>query len=505
METDCKALKRKLKSLVNQGIFDKGISMRMLSLANMVSRISDTMTKTIWMQDTLNDCQAFMDKIVQTTYFRIQINQDLSQIEEKVLSLLVAQLDIPPLDVQPLINEANSQLRNFCTLDSLLPKFLDLYLKKVIFKNDEIFKGDAEPQFQNLFKTFKIPFNEFAIKLAESIMCGRNQYNYSVGRLEDFLSLFFGSNENYKFYVKTARILEDIKCKNILPVGSPFRYTITLSSFNTNYKGNNRITMEEEVFECSGLAHNRDSCRNDGILLIGRHPNADIVFPPDDYSVELLSCIIINSNDGIYIVDASKASKPLAPLKYSYCSIKLNHQKKYKFLKGQLINLGKRFTFHVEDIKMEDDNIEPKNQGTVTFSYEFDEVPKNSNIKLKCIEGLYKDENYTITTKTRNPQELKLIHIFGTGGNGIAPDFFFPSGYGVSRDHFRLEYDTNKNYWNIIDYKSTKGTYLLLKNYEQLTRRVHSGCIKLFKKNICGERNIFTVGNYFFMAIIAKS
>ena len=500
METHCKALQREIKKLIDQDIFNEDISMRMQSLANMVSRISDTMINATWIQETLNDCQAFMYKIVKNTYFRIHIDQDLSLIEQKVLSSLTAVLSIPH-DIAPsLYNEAKNQLGNFCTLDSLLPKFLALYLKKVVFTINYIFKGDAEPYFQSLFDSYQIPFNEFSKNLAESILCGRNQNNYSFDRLEEFLSLFFGSYENYKFYVKTAKILENIKGNNIFPTGSPLKYTITLSNFNSSYKGKNRITMAGDVFECNGLGYNKDRCRNDGLLLFGRHPNADIVFPPDDFSVELLSCIIINSNDGIYIVDASKASKASAPLRYSYCCIKLDHQKKYKCLKGQLINLAKRFTYHVEDVITEDDNRESKNQDPATRLY--GSYEPDSDIRLKCEEGLFKDQIIIITTKTFNPQEKKLIHKFGSGGGGIDVDYSFPDGYGVSREHFHLEYDTNKSNWNIIDYKSTKGTFLLLKNYDQLIRRVHSGCLKLFKKNTLGECKIFTVGNYFFAANI---
>lgn len=83
---------------------------------------------------------------------------------------------------------------------------------------------------------------------------------------------------------------------------------------NKNFTDVNNFLQIGQTFISGGLGIISNRERNDGFVLIEKHQDADIVCLIDDPLVEYLTCILVNYQSNVYIIDTSKKSE---------CGIKL--------------------------------------------------------------------------------------------------------------------------------------------------------------------------------------
>ena len=491
MATECARIRFDLKNNLRRVAFNQYQANRLKSFSHMMLKISDTSLNTTWSNQLINKCNAFV-KSLETTFSNI-LDQKITEMEHEIVCNLIAELKIPFSDVNNFLSEARSGLGIQYSLDELLPRFLTSWLKKTSFISNIISQADGLISLQYLFTSFNIPFNNFVKKVATKVLGLNDDFTYQTSELYNFLSLFFGSFQNYKFYVKAARIIENFPFKD-LTLGSPFRYRILLTVENKNYTGANNVLKIGQAIMSGGLGINSINTRSDGLVLFGKHPHADIVFPNDDPSVDYLNCILVNCQDNVYIIDTSKKSN---------CGIKLENNIYYHLEAGSLLNLAKNLTFYIDSNTFKDrnPNFDSSNQSK-TFEFDDDNYSMISEVVFTCIEGVYKENTFKITNATRNPGEFKKIHVFGCGGGDKIIDFYIPRETGVSRSQLSFVYDDNELRWNVLDEGSTNGTYFLLKNKKQFEAMQPSNHRILFNSLIQGGNSTIMVGKYIFYLMI---
>lgn len=405
METQCLNISNNLKESIKSFYYSQEITERLKSLRGMIIRISRTNLNSLWIERLLSSSNQFISELRNSNSQNIQVY--MSNIENKVFSCLVTDLNIPSVFYQMIIDQIMNAQGRTLKLCELLTKFITEYLK-LRFNQPSVAKGDFEQDAKVLFQSFHIPYNFYVIGLA-NVHFG-NKYNYDLQYLENFLSLFFGSYQNYKFYVKIARCVDRIenklKCDNFFPA----EYDITLTVSNQDYKGNNRTIAQDQKFNIKPLGINSHSYRGDQLVIFGRHPGADIAFPPDDTSIDYAAFILINSDTNILAMDISKKQN---------CGIKIQNNTSFFINRGMLINIAKSQTFHIEEIKLESTSA-PSGENAMTFEFNDDDNEQlDSNVIIECIEGTFKDYKFKFSTKTRDPNLKKISHIFGCGGGGI--------------------------------------------------------------------------------------
>jgi hypothetical protein len=181
--------------------------------------------------------------------------------------------------------------------------------------------------------------------------------------------------------------------------------------------------------------------------------------------------------------------------------MKLEEKKLYLLLKGSLINIAKTQTFHIEDIKM-NSGVEDAGESPFSYVYEDDNAVVDSHVILDFIEGSYQGNKFSLTTKTRDPCNKKLVHTFGCGGGGESPDFFIPRESGIGKKHLEFRFDSVTKIWSMFDQGSVNGTYFLLKNLEEYRNKKYSGLYGIFDEVKPGAFKTLLVGRYIFFLVI---
>ena len=191
METQCLNISNNLKESIKSFYYSQEITERLKSLRGMIIRISRTNLNSLWIERLLSSSNQFISELRNSNSQNIQVY--MSNIENKVFSCLVTDLNIPSVFYQMIIDQIMNAQGRTLKLCELLTKFITEYLK-LRFNQPSVAKGDFEQDAKVLFQSFHIPYNFYVIGLA-NVHFG-NKYNYDLQYLENFLSLFFGSYQN---------------------------------------------------------------------------------------------------------------------------------------------------------------------------------------------------------------------------------------------------------------------------------------------------------------------
>ena len=488
METQCKNIRKEIKSITKKLYLDQLLTRRLHSLSNMILRVSDTNLNSKWTNVLIDKCEIFRKELYSSDRDKIDI--ELTELEQETLNSLITDLQIPANQVNSIYANARLELKNVCSLDELLPKFLTLWLNSTYFTQNIVSQIDGDEYFKPLFFSFRIPYNNFVKQVAKRELTTGGGYYYNSSDLNKFLSLFFGPIENYKFYVKAARIIENSGFNNA-ELGLNFRYQITLTASNKNYTGKNQVIQEAQSFMVEGSGIQSPRFRSDCIVLFGRHQDADIKFPYDDTSADFLTCILINALDNVFVIDVSKKTK---------CGIKLENNKEYLLARGQLISMAKTVTFIVDSVEFKDAEIDLVSNTTTIYD-NYDNFSQTSEVILSFIEGAYKDQKFRVSS-IEMAREKNSAYILGCGGGGVTPSLFIPRETGVSRNHVSLVYKQEELSWYFIDMKSLNGTYFLFKNLTQFEQKIYSFPKPVFENLASYTGCTIMVGRYIFFLMI---
>ena len=487
METQCTNISKSLKESVRNLYYSNEIQGRLKSIQGMIVRMAQTHLQSIWIKKLLDSLEKFIKNLANSNSSNIKVY--LEEIENEILSCLVVDLNIPSAFYQSIMKELASPDGSSLKLSKLFPKFISNYLRKKLIQQS-VARGDFEHDAKSLFDSFQIPYNYYVSSLANKYF--GNEYTYNLHYLENFMELFFGSYKNYKFYVKIAKCLEQLTFKFPSEQLFPVNYDITLTVPNKAYTGNKPTLVQDQKFCVTPPGLQSENYRRDQLVIFGRHKAADIQFPPDDSSIDYAAFILINTDTNVFAMDISKKQN---------CGIKIDNNVPFSLGKEMLINLAKTQTFHIEDIRFE--IAAPiSGESETTLFFNDDEGQMHSFITLECIEGIYKGNKFQMTTKTRDPNTRKLNHMFGCGGGGEAPDMFIPKESGVSRKHIELIFNENDQSWEVVDFRSTTGTYIYLKNNLQFKNRDYSRAFPIFKEVAQYSNRTILVGKYVFFIMI---
>jgi hypothetical protein len=203
-----------------------------------------------------------------------------------------------------------------------------------------------------------------------------------------------------------------------------------------------------------------------------------LVFPDDDKSIDLAAFLIFHLRNGVVGINISKNS---------YCSLKLQSGRSYELKPGQLLNFAKKELFLIKSIRFSDASQES-------------DVLTNSTLTVENQEGLCQGTCYEFYTQTSNPSIKKLTHTIGCGSGGVSPDFFMSPSLGISKIHAQLTFDEASRTWSISDNVSTNGTYLLMKNFEQYSRKQYSSLVNIVENGL--SHGVFMIEkNAFFISL----
>ncbi|OMJ82790.1 hypothetical protein SteCoe_16440 [Stentor coeruleus] len=496
MESRLLDLKARLKEEYKRIRFSDEINKRIRSLCSQIIRIQDSNTHHQWLARLVEAYERLINGFNTLTIG--QLTEQIKRTEDETISQILTNLKIPSNYFMDFLNAAREESFSQ-SLDFIIPKFLTLYVDSAITSsssgNSQITFIDFIPKVTKVFANFNLSINNFTRAIAKKCLCGaRNQESLCTidlsnfkESLETFFSMFFGSIQNYRFYVKVNRIysecLEKIRTERMNQ-----RVNIIPTSVRKEYQGEQKFRLSETYrIDPMGMFE-QGSFRDDGMVLFGKHPDNDFVFPEDESFVDQVSLIIYNANNNLYLVDCSKRS---------YCAIKIDPQRNTTFKEGSLINLAKTVLFRIDKIEYEQ-MTHHYNASEQTYEYTTEDMRMHSSILFSCLEGPYKDNNFKITTKVKNSDQPKDNFMFGCGGGGEAPDIFIPRETGISRKHCEFRYDSENN-WFLWDERSANGTFLLMKTFDEYNRKVHSRAIQLFGNNTSNDFAVILVNRYTFV------
>ncbi|OMJ79012.1 hypothetical protein SteCoe_21041 [Stentor coeruleus] len=488
-------LRARLKEEYNRNRFGEDINKRIRSLSSQILRIQDLNTDNT----KLGKLVEIYEKLFNTfnTSKKGQLIKRITSTEDEILSLILTKLIIPSNHFVKYLRAARKESLQQ-SLDQILPKFLTIYVHAIIVnslpKTTEVTLFDFFTYITKVFIAFNFPINKFTKSIAKKYLCGawnpdkfcKVKLNSFKESLEIFFSKFFGSIKNYRFYVKVNKIYSEF-LENLDLERTDKRMIIIPTTVRKDYQGVQTIKLNKEyIIEPMGM-YDQENFRDDGMVLFGRHPDSDFVFPEDKSFVDQVSMIMYNVNNNLYLIDCSERS---------YCGIKIEYGKNIAFKEGALMNLSKSMLFRIDKIEYEKIT-NHYNASDQINEYEIEDTRMHSTIYFSCLEGLYKDINFKISTKVKNSDQIKNFFSFGFGIEDQSPDIFIPRETGISHRHCEFRYD-NENNWFLYDEKSTNGTFFLMKTYEELNSKVHSRVIQLFENNNPENFAVIMINRYTF-------
>jgi hypothetical protein len=450
-----------------------------------------------------------------------QLVVKLREFEEDILEYLLTDLKIPLRHYREMLNQVLQQV-DYPTISTILPKFLSLHIQENINKtsknNLNISYLDFKIELTKVMNLMSIDFNHFTNQVAKQCICGNvlaNDYEITVNfnQVEVFLTLFFGSRHNYKFYGKVNKFTQSTGLRPdrhfttplILNLTKPRvaykgnKKTLPISPMNVTYRGLEKGKADPEKDEEQPDV-DLYTFRNDGIVVFGKHSQCDVRLPDDDPEAENVAMIMYNLADNYYIIDCSKKNP---------CCFKLFDNTDDEGIttspiinQGYLYSFAKTMNFSVREISFDDEQENKGNIGTDTIYYNYDENIVHSKIKLICFSKPYEGQEFTLKTEVyKKENELKAIHTIGSGGDPqFPPDIFIPKDKGISRVHAQLIFNPDTKTWSIADRSSTNGTFRIIKNEDQYSNRKPSELCKLFNAgyDLNGRMALLTVCNYAF-------
>lgn len=496
MESKLLDLRARLKDEYKRTRFSKEINDRIRSLCSQIIRVQDSNTQHQWLTSLV---RAYENLIRSFNTMTIgQLTEQIVKTEDEILSQILTNLTIPANHFMSFLRAAREESFSQ-SLDNILPKFLTIYVHSMVISNSsgnpQITFLDFIPNITRVFNNFSLSINNFTRAVAKKYLCGAkiqeslctiDLKNFKES-LEIFFSKFFGNMKNYRFYVKINKIYSEC-LERINPNRMNQKVCIIPTSVRKEYNGNQKFEITREyIVEPMGM-YSQESFRDDQMIIFGKHPDSDFVFPEDESFVDQVSLIMYNANNNLYLIDCSKRS---------YCGIKIDLCTNTTFKEGSLINLAKTVLFKIDKIEYEQ-MTHHYNASEQTYEYGAEDMKMHSSILFTCLEGPYQGNNFKISTKVRNSETIKDNFMFGCGGGGEAPDIFIPRETGISRKHCEFRYD-NENNWFLWDERSANGTFLLMKTFEELNRKIHSRAIQLFGNNTSDFFAVILINRYTFV------
>ena len=176
--------------------------------------------------------------------------------------------------------------------------------------------------------------------------------------------------------------------------------------------------------------------------------------------------------------------------KKGYCGTMIVKRTPLVLETDMVINIAKTVLFAVNNISFDDNSNNPRLNADFiqTYHYTVQNLLINSKLILKCLEGPYVDQCFLRSSETAT------VHLVGRGGGGVAPDIYIPAEYGVSRKHLELRFENG--YWLLIDEESVNGTFLLIKNFNQIATQQISRPVELFSQITTQDKATILLSKY---------
>ena len=306
-----------------------------------------------------------------------------------------------------------------------------------------------------MLSLFQLENNDFIEKFSIKLLCGDGVEDKRTIILKDktleYLKYLFAYPKNYKAIYKISRIYDRFQLDQPCFTSS---LKIICSKLAKLYEGPNDTLAETQEFYARGLGISGAKFRGDSIVIMGKHPIADIQFPAEDKNVDDISAIISLKENEFRIIDCSKKN---------FTGIKLIPNIPYKIYQGAVFNIAQMGNFEVLYIENDFDSENNKTHSKLTFVF---------------IDGPQEGRIQNLNTKGFDNQ-MKRSFILGKGGKGTSPDIFCSLDGFVSSKHLLINFNEQAE-WEITDCASKNGTFSLLKNGDKFRQKVESDPISLF-------------------------
>ena len=456
-----------------------------------------------------------------------KLADSLGGIEQELINYLATELKIPFVHFSKLLKASLANIE-YPSISSLLPKFLELVIQSNLQKNStnlDISYMDFKIELSKFMILMSTGFNHFTNQVAKQVICGNvleDDFGLNINfyKVHEFLELFFGSKRNYKFYGKMNSLTQPL---NLKPMNYMNNITLSLTKPRVAYKGPTKVLpVSPMMVTYKGLEKgkmdpsldenqeevNLENFRNDGIIVFGKHPKCDVRLPADDPEVDNVAMILYNSLDNYYLIDCSKKN-PCCFKLFDYEDPDEGKKTHPIIVQSHIYSFAKTMMFVAQDISFASFTQSDSHDGETTLHYNYDEERTHSVLKLKCLSRPYENQEFILKTSVhKKPQEMKLVHNIGSGGEiAFPPDIFIPKEKGISKIHAQIIFDPDTSSWYLADKESLNGTFRILKTEDQYLNKKPSGFCKLFKEGYDsnGNLSVFTVCNYSFCAILLEN
>ena len=479
----CIRIKTALKQEEKKNILDSDNRTRIKSLASQLLRIQNGLSAAKWVPKLLYQYDKLIYAISHQTILKLY--QIIIETEDLFISCMSLEMEgsfrvlyyrftnISKFEFDCLAFSRNNSDQS---LDSILPRYLACITSSSIrhldfFPSKIGFTDFWNPILKSILAILKIDDNDFVKCAAFKALCGKPKDKYYAGiiepqKLESLMALFFGNIKDYKFYFMISKIYNSM-IQPIISDSCKQQLTIILTSVRNHYTTGPQTLVIDQPLEI------QPSIRGDGLVIFGRHPYADVIFPKEDKNIDLVSMILINVKNNSYLIDCS--SKGI-------CSIRLENLIYYPLKEGNLIRIGECATIYIEKINI------------FTASYSTEEEVVDSSIMIRFLEDSDMSNSFIISTSHGGKGRYKFMP--GQGSNAAIKDLFMP---GSNSQHCELRYSDDCE-WQIYDKCSKSGTFLLLKSENQLKFDQSSSAVPVFASVSDTKRVIVLHGYTFILA-----
>ena len=389
---------------------------------------------------------------------------------------------------------------------------------------NEIWLEKLQPIFNNMIGLD----NEYLKQYSKLVLCekeninGQDKITFSENPEIDpdkifllFDSIFMNSR-NFKFIWKASKIYKtfsNYKSLKKFQKASLVQVTNTRIPYNLHANNIQNITN----FEITSDGINIDTkCREDGMVLFGKHDLADVQLIESDFPICDI-CFAIFYKEGQYIM--------LDCAKYNYSSIKMEKSQEYAVEPGTIIDFTKGL-MHIFNIDAE--TYEKKVLDVIKKPRQIDEIkssnseinenyfdPKRTKIHEENSEEFkeytkkflefkfsyeylsgpfaYQMEDSCKIKNAKNSNNKDTI-IFGRGGATKEVDIYMNLNGYTSAQHISFRYDIEQGRMLAKDLDSRCGSYKLLKKKQEDSNKQWSKIYPLFIQS----ETILSICDYIF-------
>ncbi|OMJ94095.1 hypothetical protein SteCoe_2873 [Stentor coeruleus] len=361
--------------------------------------------------------------------------------------------------------------QNTYCVGNILSYFLYYKLYSDVTENIS-FKTFLDAYFCQILKIFNIEPTIFIKQLAKKYICGQcTPPDEDIPIVKEYIiylfQVFFSDPLNFKFIYRANSIYIMFSSQQNA-YSQIFNIQIACTTINKNCQYTEDLVNIGKVYKATNAGIDGIKLRCDNFITFGKSPLADIVFPKEDTTVDLLSFALFFNGEKWLIIDCSKKSNT---------KIKLVPYQNYLIKPGTLINIA-----HLTNIWI-------KNIVIIDFDCDeyFDENDIiHSELEFEYIDGPYDygfgNRTKVVSTRDKKNKGIKTEFIFGRAGPGKQIDFCGELDGYAEDEHMKLSY-LNGSKWVAVDLNSNNGTFIQLKNYDQFIGRNVSKAMPLFFGN----------------------